>query len=151
MTLILSPDTRHTTGAILLTIVAIEYGGWFMLRIVQGHQPATLVSTLFISIMYNMLAQLHNWYLLCLGPLPTCDLRLAPSWLPLSQATFDPSMALTRFDLSQFLSPFSLKPQATSFFCTSRYNEIMRLMLLQVFQHSSSADLIIGDRDAPEF
>jgi hypothetical protein len=25
----------------LLTIVAIEYGGWFMLRVVRGRQPAT--------------------------------------------------------------------------------------------------------------
>jgi hypothetical protein len=41
MTLVLSPDTRHTAGVILLTIVAIEYGGWFMLRVVQGHQPTT--------------------------------------------------------------------------------------------------------------
>lgn len=24
-----------------MTIVAIEYGGWFMLRVVQGHQPTT--------------------------------------------------------------------------------------------------------------
>jgi len=26
---------------LLLTIVAIEYGGWFMLRVVRGRQPAT--------------------------------------------------------------------------------------------------------------
>ncbi len=26
---------------LLLTIVAIEYGGWFMLRVVRGGQPAT--------------------------------------------------------------------------------------------------------------
>lgn len=40
-TLMLSPDTLSTTGIILLTIVAVEYGGWFMLRIVRGRQPAT--------------------------------------------------------------------------------------------------------------
>ncbi len=40
-TLLLSPDTRSTAGVILLAIVAIEYGGWFMLRVVRGHQPAT--------------------------------------------------------------------------------------------------------------
>ena len=69
MTLILSPDTRHTTGAILLTIVAIEYGGWFMLRIVQGHQPATLVSTL----LYQPNVQYAR---------ATSQLVLALSWTP---------------------------------------------------------------------
>lgn len=40
-TLLLSPDSRSAAGALLLTIVAIEYGGWFMLRVVRGGQPAT--------------------------------------------------------------------------------------------------------------
>src|SRR5439155_6698306 len=34
-------DTLSTAELILLTIVAVEYGGWFMLRVVRGHQPAT--------------------------------------------------------------------------------------------------------------
>jgi hypothetical protein len=37
----LSVDSRTTAGVLLLTILAIEYGGWFMLRVVRGHQPAT--------------------------------------------------------------------------------------------------------------
>ncbi|HEU5349900.1 MAG TPA: hypothetical protein VFU63_14930 [Ktedonobacterales bacterium] len=41
MPMILSADSRTTAGILLLTIVAIEYGGWFMLRLVRGHQPAT--------------------------------------------------------------------------------------------------------------
>lgn len=40
-TLTLSEATRSTAGVILLTIVAIEYGGWFLLRIVRGHVPMT--------------------------------------------------------------------------------------------------------------
>jgi hypothetical protein len=40
MPLVLSPDSRSTAGILLLTIVAIEYGGWFMLRVVRGRQPA---------------------------------------------------------------------------------------------------------------
>jgi len=40
-TLTLSPDTLSTAGIILLTIVAIESGGLFMLRVVRGQQPAT--------------------------------------------------------------------------------------------------------------
>jgi hypothetical protein len=41
MPLLLSPDSRTTAGVLLLTIVAIEFGGWFMLRVVRGGQPAT--------------------------------------------------------------------------------------------------------------
>jgi hypothetical protein len=37
----LSSDTRTTTGILLLTLVAVEYGGLFMLRLVRGRQPAT--------------------------------------------------------------------------------------------------------------
>lgn len=40
-TLVLSRDTLSTAGVLLLTIVAIEYGGWFLLRVVRGAQPAT--------------------------------------------------------------------------------------------------------------
>lgn len=36
-----SSDTRSTAGVLLLTIVAIESGGWFLLRVVRGSQPAT--------------------------------------------------------------------------------------------------------------
>src|SRR6266699_989537 len=41
VTQFLSPGTRSTAGVLLLTIVAIEYGGWFMLRVVRGRQAAT--------------------------------------------------------------------------------------------------------------
>lgn len=41
MPLVVSGDTRTTAGVLLLTIVAVEYGGWFMLRITRGRQPAT--------------------------------------------------------------------------------------------------------------
>lgn len=39
--LALSPDTRTTAGVLLLAIVGIEYGGWFLLRLVRGNKPAT--------------------------------------------------------------------------------------------------------------
>jgi hypothetical protein len=41
MTLTLSADTRTTAGILLLILVAVEYGGWFMLRIIRGNQSAT--------------------------------------------------------------------------------------------------------------
>jgi hypothetical protein len=40
-TLLLSEATRFTAGILLLTIVAVESGGWFMLRVLSGRQPAT--------------------------------------------------------------------------------------------------------------
>jgi hypothetical protein len=40
-TLLLSSNARTTSGIILLTVVAVEYGGWFMLRVVRRQQPAT--------------------------------------------------------------------------------------------------------------
>lgn len=39
--LILSANTRTTAGILLLTIVAVEFGGWFMLRVVRGREEAT--------------------------------------------------------------------------------------------------------------
>lgn len=39
--LALSHGTRTTAGILLLTILAVEYGGIFMLRVVQGQMPAT--------------------------------------------------------------------------------------------------------------
>lgn len=39
--LALSSDSRNVAGILLLTIVAVEYGGWFMLRVVRRFQPAT--------------------------------------------------------------------------------------------------------------
>jgi Ni,Fe-hydrogenase I cytochrome b subunit len=39
--LTLSAETTSTAGVLLLTLVAVESGGWFMLRVVRGSQPAT--------------------------------------------------------------------------------------------------------------
>ncbi len=46
-TLLLSSNSRSTAGVLLLTLVAVEYGGWFMLRILRGRQPATLFQQAF--------------------------------------------------------------------------------------------------------
>src|SRR3979411_2293257 len=40
-TAMLSADSRTTAGVLLLTIVAVESGGWFMLRVLRGSQQAT--------------------------------------------------------------------------------------------------------------
>jgi len=40
-TLILSPAAQSTAGILLLTIVAVEFGGLYVLRLVTGRQEAT--------------------------------------------------------------------------------------------------------------
>ena len=35
-TLALSPESRYVAGAVLLTIVTIELGGWFLTRVLRG-------------------------------------------------------------------------------------------------------------------
>lgn len=40
-TFVLSPESRSIAGVVLLTIVGIEFGGWFMTRIVGGQVPMT--------------------------------------------------------------------------------------------------------------
>jgi len=40
-TLILSSASQSTAGILLLTIVAVEFGGWYVLQLVTGRQEAT--------------------------------------------------------------------------------------------------------------
>src|ERR1044072_3354372 len=40
-TLVLSAGSRSIAGVVLLTIVGIEFGGWFMTRVVRGAVPLT--------------------------------------------------------------------------------------------------------------
>jgi len=40
-TLVLSSASRYLAGVVLLTIVGIEFGGWFMTRIVRGQVAMT--------------------------------------------------------------------------------------------------------------
>jgi hypothetical protein len=39
--MVLSDPSRYVAGAVLLTIVGIEFGGWFLTRIVRGHVKMT--------------------------------------------------------------------------------------------------------------
>jgi hypothetical protein len=41
LTPLLSTNSRSTPAVLLLILVAVEYSGWFMLRVVWGRQPAT--------------------------------------------------------------------------------------------------------------
>ncbi|MGN9913046.1 hypothetical protein ACTMTJ_36460 [Phytohabitans sp. LJ34] len=40
-TMVLSDESRYVAGVMLLTIVTIEFGGWFMTKIVRGQVPMT--------------------------------------------------------------------------------------------------------------
>ena len=40
-TVILSSVSQTTAGVLLLTIVAVEFGGWYVLQLVTGRQEAT--------------------------------------------------------------------------------------------------------------
>ena len=40
-TFILSSEAQSTAGILLLTIVAVEFGGWYVLQLVTGRQEAT--------------------------------------------------------------------------------------------------------------
>ena len=37
----LSADTRRTGGILLLTVLAVEWGGWHLLRVARGRVPRT--------------------------------------------------------------------------------------------------------------
>ena len=39
--LVLSDGARATAGTLLLSLIAVEWGGWAMLRIVRGQHPTT--------------------------------------------------------------------------------------------------------------
>lgn len=39
--MLLSDESRYVAGLLLITIVTIEFGGWFMTKIVRGHVPMT--------------------------------------------------------------------------------------------------------------
>jgi hypothetical protein len=39
--MMLSDESRYVAGVLLITIVTIEFGGWFMTKIVRGQVPMT--------------------------------------------------------------------------------------------------------------
>lgn len=39
--ILLSPGSRRTAGVLLLTVVFVEYGGWYLLSVVRGRHQLT--------------------------------------------------------------------------------------------------------------
>lgn len=47
MTVVLADDSRVTAGILLVTVVAVAYGGTFLLRVARGDEPVTDVQRTF--------------------------------------------------------------------------------------------------------
>lgn len=73
-----TPDTRHTAGILLLTVLAVEYGGTYVLRLVRGSTPATPFQLRFSRAGHAHAAVL---VVLALVTLPYADVaRLSGAW-----------------------------------------------------------------------
>jgi hypothetical protein len=71
-------DTRHTAGILLLTVLAIEYGGTHVLRLVRGTAPATT-----LQLRFSRAGHAHAGVLVVLAllALPYADVaRLSGIW-----------------------------------------------------------------------
>ncbi len=64
-TVVLSEASRTTAGILLLTIVAIEYGGWYVLKLVQGQIPRTEFQTSFARAGHGHAGVLVSLALIC--------------------------------------------------------------------------------------
>ncbi|MGJ7908305.1 hypothetical protein ACOQFL_17720 [Actinopolyspora sp. H202] len=65
-TLALSPESQYIAGVVLLTIVTIEFGGWFVSRIVRGDVPMTDFQRAFARAMHGHAGMLVTLSLVCL-------------------------------------------------------------------------------------
>lgn len=70
----MSDGAQQTAGILLLTLVAVEYGGTFLLRVSRGRAPATALQTSFYRA-----GHAHAAVLVVLGLV--CQLLLDPSGL----------------------------------------------------------------------
>jgi hypothetical protein len=77
----LSESVRITAGIVMLTIVGIESGGWFMLKIVTGRQSATDFQKAFFRAGHAHAGVLVTLGLVCLLLSEATDLRGFWHWL----------------------------------------------------------------------
>jgi cytochrome b561 len=68
VTVALSADAARTAGVLLVTLVAVAFGGTFLLRVVRGSEPATPFQTSFfraghahagVLVLLSLVAQLY--------------------------------------------------------------------------------------------
>jgi hypothetical protein len=86
---LLSNDARNTAGILLLAIVAVEFGGTYMLRIVRGREPVTGFQHAFARAGHAHAGVLVTLSLVCLILVGTADVSglwgtVARSGVPLA-------------------------------------------------------------------
>lgn len=77
----LSDTTRDLAGILLLTIVTIEFGGAFMLRVVQGQQPTSDLQKSFFRAGHAHAGVLVMLSLVILLYVDATDMADGPTWL----------------------------------------------------------------------
>lgn len=80
-TLMLSDASRYIAGAVLLTIVTIEFGGWFLTRIAQGARPMTDFQKSFARAGHGHAGVLVILSLVCLLLADASSLSGAAGWV----------------------------------------------------------------------
>ncbi len=78
-TLLLSADARTTAGILLLTIVFVEYGGTYLLRVVRGRHPLTEFQRSFARAGHAHAGGLVSLALVCQILADSTDLTGAPA------------------------------------------------------------------------
>ena len=100
-TVILSSVSQTTAGVLLLTMVAVEFGGWYVLQLVTGRQEATPFQKTFARAGHAHAGVLVSLALICQifadaaaleGPLAS----LARSGVPLAANSFRPATSSPR-------------------------------------------------------
>jgi hypothetical protein len=79
--LALTDASRYIAGVALLTIVGIEFGGWFMTRVVTGHVPMTDFQKSFARAGHAHAGVLVTLGLVTLLLADAADLQGALGWL----------------------------------------------------------------------
>ncbi|SKC79170.1 hypothetical protein [Krasilnikoviella flava] len=77
----LTDAARITAGVVLLTVVAIESGGWFLVKVVTGRVPATAFQTSFFRAGHAHAGVLVILGLLCVVLTEATDLAGGWRWL----------------------------------------------------------------------
>lgn len=80
----LSPASLTTAGILLLALVTVESGGWFLTRIIRGHVPANDLQQRFFRAGHAHAATLLILSIAILGIIDQTD--LAGPWLTLARS-----------------------------------------------------------------
>ncbi|WP_018683488.1 hypothetical protein [Actinokineospora enzanensis] len=79
--LTLSDPSRHLAGAVLLTVVGIEFGGWFLIRVAGGQQKLSPFQQKFARAGHAHAGVLVTLGLVCLVLADAAGLTGAIGWI----------------------------------------------------------------------